>query len=128
MRRIVLVGGPVVDGASEWLRALPSGGLTVVAGLDDSTLGSADVVWLRRAVQADPRLTDWLHVGGRLLASHTASGILTALGVEPASPAAIPLPTPLPADFGLAGFGLHPLFSGLRDGAVVGPAVPHQPG
>jgi len=124
MRRIVLVGDPATDGASEWLRTLPVGGLTVVAALDDASLESADLVWLRRAVPAEARLTHWLHAGGRLLATHRASAILSDLGVEPAFPVAIPLPTPFPAGFGLAGFGPHPLFSGLRHGAVVGPAAP----
>jgi hypothetical protein len=128
MRRIVLVGEPAMDEASEWLRTLPIGGLTVVAALDDASLESADLVWLRRAVPAKPRLTDWLHAGGRLLATHRASAVLSDLGVEPAFPVAIPLPTPLPAGFGLAGFGPHPLFSGLRDGAVAGPTAPPEPG
>jgi hypothetical protein len=127
MRRIVLVGEPVVDEASDWLRTLPIGGLTAVAELDEASLGGADVVWLRRMVPAQTGLTDWLLAGGRLFATHTGSAILSALGVEPSSPVAVPIPIPVPADFGLAGFGPHPLFAGLRHGAVVSPAA-REPG
>ena len=87
--------------------------------LADAPLERVDVLWLRDAVEPEPRLLAWLRAGGRLLATQAAVRLVSPLGLESHPPTDIPLPDPFPADFGLAGFGAHPLLAGLRDGALL---------
>lgn len=128
MRRIALIDPPrdrpgerILDETSAWLRRLPIGALTRVERVADARLDQTDVVWLRTSAGVDSGLEAWLHRGGRLLATHDGATILSSLGLEPASPVELPFPDPAPAGFGLAGFGSHPLFTGLRDGASLAP-------
>ena len=102
-----------------WLDALPSAGVRYLERLEDVPLEQVDVLWLRDAVSHAERLQHWLDAGGRLLATHEATAVVAAFDLESAPPATVPLPDPLPSDFGLAAFGAHPLFAGLRDGALL---------
>jgi hypothetical protein len=130
MRRVAVVAS-VADAAAsgresvpaqEWLGSLPTGGVSWLDRLADVPLADMDVLWVRAEVEPDPRLTGWLHAGGRLLVTHHATLLPTALGLEAEPPTLINLAPSLPGGFGLAGFGPHPLFTGLRDGAMLGPA------
>ncbi|MEO6056718.1 MAG: hypothetical protein ABIQ49_07760 [Gemmatimonadales bacterium] len=132
MRRLAVVGSSAppageadgLDEALAWLGTLPSGGAAVFDRLADVPLDRVDLVWVRGAVAFDTRVPAWLEGGGRLLA--TGEGVLLAaqLGLERAPPVAGRLPDPASAGFGLAGFGAHPLFTGLIDGALLGPSAP----
>ena len=130
MRRLALVASAGGDPAREreldevlrWLRALPSQGLRTFERLTDVPLDQTDVLWTRGEPESDPRLLAWLEAGGRLLATHEGTGVAVALGLAHDRPVPIPVSDPPPPGFGLAGFGSHPLFSGLRDGAVLVPA------
>jgi len=129
MRRVAVVasaataarGGPARDPLREWLVSLPTGGVSWRERLTDVALDGVDLVWVRDGAMPDPRLLGWLRAGGRLLATHAAALLPAALGLEPDAPGLAQLPDPIPAGFGLAGFGPHPLFAGLRDGAFLVP-------
>jgi len=116
-------GGRKLDDALAWLGELPTGGVSRLQHLAELPLEGVDVLWVRRAIEPHPHLVDWLHAGGRLLATHAAALLPAALGLEGEAPRLVSFPDPTPAGFGLAGFGAHPLFTGLRDGAVLGPAA-----
>jgi len=129
MRRVAVVasaaaaarGGPARDPVREWLDSLPTGGVSWREHLTDVALDGVDLLWVRDGTLPDPRLLGWLRSGGRLLATHDASLLPAALGLEPVAPGVAQRPDPIPAGFGLAGFGPHPLFAGLRDGALLVP-------
>ena len=127
MRRIALIDPPrdragerILDETSAWLRRLPIGALTRVERAG------------RRARSTRPTSLLAPDLGGaRLRARGLASRAVA--GSSPRTTAATilstprpraglagracPFPDPAPAEFGLAGFGSHPLFTGLRDGA-----------
>ena len=129
MRRVSVVASAVdaarsgrdLDPVQEWLDALPTGGVSRHVRLADVALGEVDLLWVRGGAEPDPRLLGWLRSGGRLLATHDAALLPAALDLEPEPPGLARLPDPIPAGFGLAGFGSHSLFAGLRDGAVLRP-------
>ena len=131
MRRLAVVGASHGPGREEpgfqrlraWLDALPTGGVRWIERLLDVPLDQVDVVWARDEMVSDGRLRVWLEAGGRLLATLAATRLVTSLGLEPAPPTDFPLPESVPPDLGLAGFGPHPLFTGLRDGALLGRGV-----
>ena len=114
-------GVPELDALLGWLNTLPVGRASHHERLQDVPLGDTDVLWMRGSVGSDARLLAWLEAGGRLLATEAAAELPTALGIERAPPTTIELAHPPPAEFGLAGFGAHPLFAGLRSGAVLRP-------
>lgn len=114
-------GAPELDALLGWLNMLPVGRASRHERLQDVPLDDTDVLWMRGSVESDARLLAWLESGGRLLATGAAAVAPTVLGLERAPPTTIELGQPPPADFGLAGFGAHPLFAGLRGGAVLGP-------
>jgi hypothetical protein len=128
MRHLAVVGaahgaGPeerASDRLGAWLDALPSAGVRRVDRLAEVPLEQVDVVWARDEQVSDARFLAWLGAGGRVLATTRATRLVTALGFEPAAPTDLPVPEPVPSDLGLAGFGPHPLFTGLRDGALLG--------
>ena len=113
MRRLAVVGAPAgagrevgrLDDLRGWVGSLPSAGVHWLDRLADAPLERVDVLWLRDAVEPEPRLLAWLHAGGRLLATQAAVRLVSPLGLESHPPTDIPLPDPFPADFGLAGFG-----------------------
>ena len=107
----------------DWVATLPTAGVLWLDDLAAAPLAQIDLLWIRGAVPRDQRLSPWLAGGGRLLATHDGVLVIAALALERAVPAAIPLPDPLPPEYGLAGFGAHPLFTGLRDGAFLGRPV-----
>ena len=127
MRRVALVG-PARGGEArrelestlDWLATLPLGGLSRHARLAEVPLDAVDVLWVSTAVETDPRLGSWLAAGGRLLATGDGALLCAALGLE-SRPAAELRLDDIPSDYGLAGFGPHPLFAGLNDGAFVRP-------
>jgi len=129
VRRVALVasaGGASaleqeLDQILRWLGALPSHGVRRYRRLADVALEQSDALWVRGAADDDPRLLPWLRSGGRMLATHDGVLLSTALGLARDPPVAVPFPLPAPPGFGLAGFGPHPLFAGLRDGAVLTP-------
>jgi hypothetical protein len=131
MRRLVLVASAGGDPGREreleevhgWLRTLPSHGLRTYERLADVPLDQTDVLWARGESGSDSRLLAWLESGGRLLATHDGARLAVALGLGEVGPAPLPFPDPPPSGFGLAGFGSHPLFAGLRDGAMLLPAL-----
>ena len=132
MRRLGLVaeprrgdadGGRELETALQWLSTLPLDRVAHHARLGDVPLDETDVLWLRFESKPDPRLPAWLARGGRLLATRDGALLPSALGLERVPPAMIELDAPTPADFGLAGFGAHALFTGLRDGAMLRPAA-----
>jgi hypothetical protein len=114
--------GRELDAAHRWLSTLPVDRLARHERLLDVPLDETDVLWARGRFDADTRLLAWLERGGRLLATQDGALLAAALGLERAPPGTVELEDPPPDDFGLAGFGAHPLFTGLRDGAIVGPA------
>jgi hypothetical protein len=133
VRRLALVASargpaaPELDEIQRWLGTLPSHGVRLHGRLADVPLEQSDVLWMRGPADEDPRLLAWLRAGGRVLATHDGTLLATALGLALASPVAAPLlPSSLPG-FGLAGFGPHPLFAGLRDGAMLTPAFDGGP-
>ena len=127
MRRLAVVGAAEAAGRDTggsaalraWMGALPSAGAQWLDRLADVALEQVDVLWVRQAIDPDGRLIAWLRAGGRLLATQAAVGLVSPLGLEPVPPTEISLPDPLQPAFGLAGFGAHPLFAGLRDGATL---------
>ena len=135
MRRLALVAsaeGPSarereLDEVHRWLGALPSHGVRHYRRLADVSLEQSDVLWVRGAADDDPRLLAWLRTGGRMLATHDGVLLSTALGLARDPPAAVSFPHPSPPGFGLAGFGPHPLFAGLCDGAVLLPTFDAGP-
>ena len=135
MRRLALVAsaqGPAapereLDEIQRWLGALPSHGVRLYRRLADVPLEQSDVLWMRGAADEDPRLLAWLRAGGRVLATHDGTLLATALGLALAPPVAAPLPLSSLPGFGLAGFGPHPLFAGLRDGAMLTPTFDGGP-
>jgi hypothetical protein len=114
-------GAPELDALLGWLNTLPVGRASRHDRLRDVPLEETDVLWVRGSVESDGRLLAWLEAGGRLLATQDAAVLPAMLGLERAPPTIIELDHPPPADFGLAGFGAHPLFAGLRGGAVLRP-------
>ena len=125
MRRLAVVGTTGRDAAAlahlrGWVSSLPSAGVAWLDRLAGLPLDHVDLIWLREPVAPDSRLQPWLHAGGRLLATHDAVGVVSSLGLESQLPATLSLPDPPLPDYGLAGFGAHPLFTGLRDGALLG--------
>jgi hypothetical protein len=135
VRRLALVAsaeGPAVweqelDEVHRWLGTLPSQSVRHYRRLADVPLDQSDVLWIRGAAAEDSRLLAWLRTGGRILATHDGVLLPTALGLARDPPVAMPFPNPSPPGFGLAGFGLHPLFAGLRDGAVLTPTFDAGP-
>jgi hypothetical protein len=119
MRRLAVVGAAETPRA--WVAALPSAGVRWLDRLADAPLEQIDVLWVRQMIRPDARVLPWLRAGGRLLATGTAVRLVSSLGLESLAPGDIALPDPLPQEFGLAGFGAHPLFAGLRDGAMLRP-------
>ena len=135
MRRLAVVAAPVagrsereLDSTFEWLATLPTGGVARFERLADVPLELTDVLWARNAADPGPEFLGWLERGGRLLATHAATLLPAALGLEREPPMPVETPEPLPPAFGLAGFGFHPLFSGLRDGALLVPCAEDGPG
>ena len=134
MRRLALVAAagstaPEVQELAElhgWLASLPSQGVVRHERLTDVPLDACDVLWVRGVgpVDCDVRLHAWLQRGGRLLATGAAVHLSTELGVAPDRAEPLTLPDSSSPSFGLAGFGGHPLFTGLRDGALMSPALP----
>lgn len=132
MRRLGLVAEPrrgdpdesgrELDAAYRWLSTLPVDRLALHERVRDVPLDLTDVLWVRGRVEPDTRLLAWLERGGRLLATRGGALLPAALGLERTPPGMVELEDPPPGDFGLAGFGAHPLFTGLRDGAILGPA------
>jgi hypothetical protein len=126
MRRVAVVvsmaGGPPLDPVREWLASLPTGGVAWHERLAGVALERVDLVWVRGRAEPEPNLGDWLRSGGRLLVTGDACLLPAALGLEVDAPGLAQLPDPISRDFGLAGFGPHPLFDGLRDGALLAPA------
>ena len=120
MRRVAVVTS-APDAVQDWLDSLPTGGVTRYERLGDVDLGAVDVLWLRDRTEPDPRMQTWLSSGGRLLATHDATLLPAAIGFAPEPPGVVRLSDPIPSGFGLAGFGAHPLFAGLRHGAMVAP-------
>jgi hypothetical protein len=116
-----------LDEIQRWLGALPSHGVRHYRRLADVSLEQSDVLWARGAADDDPRLLAWLRTGGRILATHDGVLLSTALGLARDPPVAVPFAHPSPPGFGLAGFGPHPLFAGLRDGAVLVPTFDGGP-
>jgi hypothetical protein len=108
-----------------WLDSLPSQGVVRHERLTDVPLDACDVLWVRGVgpVDVDARLRAWLERGGRLLATGAAVRLATELGVAHDLPEPITLSDSNSPSFGLAGFGAHPLFTGLRDGALMSPAL-----
>jgi len=131
LRRLVVVAAAAAGSGRElgdavaWLGTLPTAGVSLAGALPEVRWDEADVLWIRGAAEPDPRLLPWLHAGGRLLATLDAALLPVALGLESRAPVTITLPQSLPGDFGLAAFGPHPLFTGLRDCAVLRP--PSEP-
>ncbi|HUR94438.1 MAG TPA: hypothetical protein VMY76_07630 [Gemmatimonadales bacterium] len=125
MRRLAVVASAVEgardDRLGEWLNALPTSRVEWFVRVGDVPLAGFDVLWLRGAAETGARLLAWLRAGGRVLATHDGVLTSTALALESELPATTRLPDPPPPAFGLAGFGRHPLFSGLRDGALLRP-------
>jgi hypothetical protein len=111
-----------LDAVHRWLSTLPVDRLARHERLLDVPLDETDVLWARGRLELDTRLLAWLEQGGRLLATQDGALLPAALGLECAPPGTVELEDPPPDDFGLAGFGAHPLFTGLRDGAILGPA------
>lgn len=128
MRRVALVA-PVPGGVArrelestlDWLATLPLGGLSRHVRLAEVPLDVVDVLWVSTPEAAEPRLGAWLEAGGRMLATGDGTLIATALGLETSAPSEHHLGEIAP-DYGLAGFGPHPLFAGLNDGAFGRPA------
>ena len=134
MRRLALVaraGGEAaereLDEVARWLGTLPSQAVRRYQRLVDVALDQCDVLWVRDAGEFDPRLHAWLDAGGRMLATHEGALLAVARTAAHGAPAPIPSSDPSPRTVGLAGFGAHPLFSGLRDGAVLAPATATGP-
>jgi hypothetical protein len=124
VRRLAVVGAAGAGaGLRSWVAELPTAGGSWLERLEDAPLDGTDVLWLRAVAPAEPRLRPWLEAGGRLLATGAAVVLPSSLGLDSISPTIIANPDPPPADLGLAGFGAHPLFAGMRDGASLGRAL-----
>jgi hypothetical protein len=115
-----------LDTALEWLHGLPISGVARYDHLADVPLDGTDVLWVRGLARPDHRLPDWLRTGGRLLATGDGALLPSALGLERGPPGPLELQPPGPG-YGLAGFGAHPLFTGLRGGAMLAPASSGAP-
>jgi hypothetical protein len=127
VRRVALLapalGGEArreLEATLSWLATLPLGGLSRHLRLAEVPLEVVDVLWAFAAEEPTSRLGDWLAAGGRLVATGDGTSLGAALGLESRSPAELRLED-VPADYGLAGFGPHPLFAGLNDGAFLRP-------
>lgn len=114
----------------------PAGAHHAVQGLLDSLTGvsaalvdtldavawlETDVLWLHDTRPTAPGLLEWMRAGGRLLASLDAASIAVDLGLETVAPderrdAVWAAPPDAEPRVGLAGFGPHPLFTGLHQG------------
>jgi hypothetical protein len=116
----------------------PAGVHHAVQGLLDSLTGvsaalvdaleavpwlETDVLWLHDTRPGPtPDLLEWMRGGGRLLASLDAASIAVDLGLETVAPdewrdAVWEAPPDSEPRVGLAGFGPHPLFTGLHQGS-----------
>jgi hypothetical protein len=126
MRRLALVArsGRDSDAAHRWLTTLPSGGVWRYDRLADAPLDRLDTLWVSEA-ESDGRLLEWLAGGGRLLATLGGCFLPSMLGLEQLPPRLLNN-QPAGTRQGLAGFGAHPLFEGLRHGALL--AGPDGPG
>ena len=130
MRRLALVAeaeagttrAQELDAAERWLATLPCPGVRRYQRLAEVPLQETDVLWADGTAAPDPRLLPWLSAGGRLLATREGALLATALGLADDPPELLHHDLPS-SSIGLAGFGSHPLFGGLRDGAVLVPAA-----
>jgi hypothetical protein len=123
LRRLALVSEPgrEAEAAFAWMGTLPSGGVWRGDDLGRAPLERLDLLWVRSAAIPEERLRSWLEAGGRLLLCGAAVSVPTALGLERLVPVLLPHDqSDRHAELQLAGFGPHPLFTGLRDGARVG--------
>ena len=133
MRRLALVAAAGSTAAEirelaelhGWLETLPSNAVMRHERLTDVPLDACDVLWVRGFGPSDfdARLREWLERGGRLLATGAAVRLASELGVARDTAGPIIFPDSNLPSFGLAGFGAHPLFTGLRDGALMAPAL-----
>ena len=128
MRRLALVARSEreSDAAHRWLSTLPSGGVWRFDRLAEAPLDRLDALWVSDA-EPDRRLMEWLATGGRLLATLGGCFLPSALGLERVSPHLVESQPVAGARLGLAGFGAHPLFEGLRHGALLGGPGPGSP-
>jgi len=119
VRRVVALAA---DGAREAVEALldslPGVSAQVVASLDAVSWLETDVLWLHGTRTVAPAIPGWLQAGGRLLATLDSAMIAVDLGLETVAPddvrdaVWVSEPGAEPC-VGLAGFGPHPLFTGL---------------
>lgn len=126
LRRLALVSEPgrEAEAALAWMGTLPSGGVWRGDDLSRAPLERLDLLWVRSAAVPNERLRGWLEAGGRLLLCGPAVSVPPALGLERLAPALLPhFQRDGHAELQLAGFGPHPLFAGLRDGARLGGTV-----
>jgi hypothetical protein len=134
VRRVVALAPAGAREAVQSLLDSLSGVSAVLAdSLDTVPWLETDVLWLHdiRPIPSD-NLIAWLRAGGRLLATLDAAAIAVDLGLESVAPddvrdatwAALPDVEPR---VGLAGFGPHPLYTGLQQGACTWAPVEGEP-
>jgi hypothetical protein len=128
VRRWVLVGSDSgAEAAFAWLEGLADIEVRRAGSPVEALSLGADGIWVHGPARPAADLVGWLRAGGRLLCTMEAGLLPFALGVEGVAPevrsdgpwAGPPRAGPLPARLGLAGFGPHPLFAGLHQGAAV---------
>ena len=103
------------------LASLPGASSRVVDSLDTVAWADTDVLWLHDLHPTSPALRPWLDAGGRLLATLQGTLLACDLGLESTPPDDVrdTVWAPIPGQDalrGLAGFGPHPLFTGMQQG------------
>ena len=132
MRVLFVPGDPDADeerAALEWLEGQGDVDVTVAApdALDAARLANSDVLWIHAgtAIPAAPAaLTAALDASAgdtelAMLLTLAATALVAPLGLEAHAPTRTSRPA---ARYGLQGWGLHPLFDGLRFGADISEA------
>jgi len=105
---------------------------TLVDSLGEVPWLETDALWLHDVRGTIPQLIAWMQAGGRLLATLDAATIAVDLGLESLAPDDIRDGTWSPPpdgerQVGIAGFGPHPLFTGLQQGACTWAPVDAEP-
>ena len=136
MRRLALVASAACGAAARGAgrdpavarRAAEPAASACYGRLADVPLEQSDVLWMRGAAErgsAPARVAPGGWPGAGDPRRRPCSPRALGLALDP--PAASPLPHSSLRGFGLAGFGPHPLFAGLRDGAVLAPTFDGGP-